>query len=224
MTTFTIENETNNITAHAHLQDAEATANARCFDGEEALAALATHWSTAQLVDIWNGLPGAMAVTKFKDRKTAISRIWKVIQPLAESLSSDGKQDAGPATSNETLGQSKAVDDVTKPVHPEPEGKADAHAPDVAPVESNVTAKANRSKKSGTGEAKAPRAEGKAKQVIAMLRREGGTTLEEIMDAMKWQKHTTRAILSAGGSLTKNHGLTVVSEKVGEQRKYSIKG
>jgi hypothetical protein len=57
-----------------------------------------------------------------------------------------------------------------------------------------------------------------------MLRREGGTTLEEIMDAMKWQKHTTRAMLSAGGSLTKNHGLVIISEKVGDQRRYSIKG
>ena len=33
-----------------------------------------------------------------------------------------------------------------------------------------------------------------------MLKREGGTTLEEIMSAMGWLKHTTRAMLSAGGS------------------------
>jgi len=56
-----------------------------------------------------------------------------------------------------------------------------------------------------------------------MLKREGGTTLEEIMSAMQWQKHTTRAMLSAGGSLTKKHGLVVNSEKVGEKRIYSIK-
>ena len=56
-----------------------------------------------------------------------------------------------------------------------------------------------------------------------MLRREGGTTLEEIMNAMNWQKHTTRAMLSAGGSLTKNHELVIISEKVGEQRRYSVK-
>ena len=63
----------------------------------------------------------------------------------------------------------------------------------------------------------------KASQVIAMLKREGGTTLEQIMSAMGWQKHTTRAMLSAGGSLTKNHGLVVTSEKLGEKRIYSIK-
>ena len=51
----------------------------------------------------------------------------------------------------------------------------------------------------------------------------GGATLEEIMAAMQWQRHTTRAMLSAGSSLTKNRGLVVVSEKAGDQRRYSIK-
>jgi hypothetical protein len=46
-----------------------------------------------------------------------------------------------------------------------------------------------------------PREGSKTSQVIAMLKREGGTTLEEIMSAMGWLKHTTRAMLSAGGSL-----------------------
>ncbi len=71
--------------------------------------------------------------------------------------------------------------------------------------------------------ASAPREGSKTRQVIAMLQREGGTTLEEIMTAMGWQKHTTRAMLSAGGSLTKNHGLVITSEKVGDKRTYSIK-
>jgi hypothetical protein len=69
----------------------------------------------------------------------------------------------------------------------------------------------------------ATRENSKTAQVIGMLKREGGATLDEIMTAMHWQKHTTRAMLSAGGSLVKNHGLTIVSEQVGEQRRYSIK-
>jgi hypothetical protein len=48
--------------------------------------------------------------------------------------------------------------------------------------------------------------------------------LDEIMAAMQWQKHTTRAMLSAGGSLIKKHGLAVSSEMVGEHRRYYIKG
>ena len=57
-----------------------------------------------------------------------------------------------------------------------------------------------------------------------MLKRKGGATLEEITAAMGWQKHTTRAMMSAGGSLAKKHGLVVVtSEKVGDRRVYAIK-
>src|ERR1035438_10489962 len=37
-----------------------------------------------RLVATWNGLPGVTPVAKFKDRKTAISRIWKRIQSLGE--------------------------------------------------------------------------------------------------------------------------------------------
>jgi hypothetical protein len=70
----------------------------------------------------------------------------------------------------------------------------------------------------------APREGSKTSEVIAMLKRERGTTLEAIMAEMGWQKHTTRAMLSAGGSLTKKHGLVVISEKVGDKRIYSIKG
>ena len=69
-----------------------------------------------------------------------------------------------------------------------------------------------------------PREGSKTSRVIAMLKREGGTTVEEIMAEMGWLKHTTRAMLSAGGSLTKKHGLIVTSEKVGDKRMYSIKG
>ena len=49
----------------------------------------------------------------------------------------------------------------------------------------------------------------------------GGATLEEIMSAMRWQKHTTPAMLSVGGSLTKNHELVITSEKEGETRRMS---
>jgi hypothetical protein len=95
----------------------------------------------------------------------------------------------------------------------------------VAPEETPAKNKATSTKKTPVAAANSgtPREGSKTNQVIAMLKREGGTTLEEIMTAMGWQKHTTRAMLSAGGSLTKNHGLVITSEKVGEKRTYSIK-
>jgi hypothetical protein len=55
-----------------------------------------------------------------------------------------------------------------------------------------------------------------------MLKRPQGATLEEVMAGFGWQVHTTRTIMSAGGSLTKKCGITVISEKVGDSRTYRI--
>jgi hypothetical protein len=99
----------------------------------------------------------------------------------------------------------------------EPVANAGAQGADVATTTPAATKKAPNAPKPG-----APREGSKTSQVIAMLKREGGTTLEEIMAEMGWLKHTTRAMLSAGGSLTKKHGLVVTSEKVGDKRIYRI--
>ena len=61
----------------------------------------------------------------------------------------------------------------------------------------------------------------KQEAVIAMLRAEGGATIEEIMAATQWAGHTTRGFLS--GALKKKLGLTIISEKVeGRGRTYRI--
>ena len=61
----------------------------------------------------------------------------------------------------------------------------------------------------------------KQETVIAMLRAEGGATIEEIMAATNWAGHTTRGFLS--GALKKKLGLTITSEKVDRRgRAYMI--
>ena len=54
------------------------------FASEQELQKLATEWPMKRLVAIWNQLPGVQAVTRFTDRKTAITRIWRAIQPQTE--------------------------------------------------------------------------------------------------------------------------------------------
>src|SRR5713101_7648612 len=39
----------------------------------------------SHLVAIWNALPGAPPVIKFKDRKTAARRLWAAFQRIAQS-------------------------------------------------------------------------------------------------------------------------------------------
>lgn len=52
----------------------------------------------------------------------------------------------------------------------------------------------------------------KQEALIAMLRTEGGATIDEIADALEWQPHTARGAMS--GALKKKLGLTITSEKV----------
>jgi hypothetical protein len=238
MKTFTIENETNNITIHATIQEAEVVANADRFRTETQLAKLVADWPAARLVEIWNSLPGETPVKKFKDRATAVSRIWKAIQSLDSAAPAEEMPEpASEAPAAEAVPELADVaeqqpsetpeSEAAVPESEEPTVTADVapQTPDVAPEAAPSNVKAPRAKKAPKeGNGGAPREGSKTSQVITMLKREGGVTLEEIMTAMGWQKHTTRAMLSAGGSLTKNHGLTVISEKVGEHRRYSIKG
>src|SRR5437762_9180181 len=46
---------------------------------------LAKEWPMKRLVEIWNHLPGVQGVARFTDRKTAIARIWRAIQPQTEA-------------------------------------------------------------------------------------------------------------------------------------------
>jgi hypothetical protein len=101
--------------------------------------------------------------------------------------------------------------------------------PDVAPEEPTATKKASRAKKAPKPAKKAakpaagPRATSKTAQLIEMLQRAGGATLDQICTKFGWLPHTTRATMSAGGSLAKKHGINVISEKVADERRYSIK-
>jgi len=86
MVTFTI-NQDNNITAFASAEEAaqagEATATK--FDSSEALAKVSVEWPLSRFVEIWNSVPGNLEVKKFSDRKKAVARIWRAIQPLPGS-------------------------------------------------------------------------------------------------------------------------------------------
>ena len=64
---------------------AETDADGNTFASEQDLQELASQWSMKRLVEIWNRLPGVQAVARFTDRKTAIARIWRAIQPQTEA-------------------------------------------------------------------------------------------------------------------------------------------
>jgi hypothetical protein len=75
--------------------------------------------------------------------------------------------------------------------------------------------------KRADGDVREPRKGTKLGRVIAMLRRSGGATLQQIVDATDWQPHTARAVLSH--AIGKKLGLPVTSEKTeGRGRVYRL--
>lgn len=99
---------------------------------------------------------------------------------------------------------------------------AEAEAADQPPakveVEPNTRPKAPKSK-----EPKPPRKDSKQAQLIAMLRRAKGATIDEVVEALKWQPHTVRGAIA--GALKKKLGLDVTSDKDDKRgRFYRIAG
>jgi Protein of unknown function (DUF3489) len=168
MTTFTIDAE-NNITAYPNATDAtECNPDLAQFDSQAALAKLSADWPMSRFVEIWNSIAGNTEVSKFADRKKAIARVWKAIQPLA----SDGH--ASEPEARKRKGGRK-------------------------PANKAKTAKKARQPKKAAGKPKADRTNKKA-EVIAMIQRTKGATLDEIMKATGWQRHTVRGFVSILGS------------------------
>jgi hypothetical protein len=206
MKNFTIENETNNITIHGSVKEAEAVPNSERFSNEAALAKLAANWPASRLVEIWNTCRAERRSASSKDRATAVSRIWKAIQNLGQVGSATEEPapvpEAPPVPAREASETAQPEAVIPASTEPAPAATVAPQSLDVAPAEPGAKKKATRAKKAPVAaaakEAGAPREGSKTSQAIAMLQREGGTTLEEIMTAMGWLKHTTRAMLSAG--------------------------
>jgi uncharacterized protein DUF3489 len=64
---------------------AEAHGDGTTFVSEQDFHDITKEWPMKRLVEIWNRLPGVEAVARFTDRKTAIARIWRAIQPQTEA-------------------------------------------------------------------------------------------------------------------------------------------
>ena len=85
----------------------------------------------------------------------------------------------------------------------EPKQKSTVRKPDVqVKVETRAEARGKRPVKEH---------EGRTRQVIELLEAEGGASLEQLVDATGWQKHSVRGFLS--GTIRKKMGMEVISSK-----------
>ena len=136
------------------------------FASEQDLQQLAKEWPMKRLVAIWNRLPAVEAVARFTDRKTALRRIWRAVQPQAEASRTPARRASKPQ-----------------------------HQP-------------------------AFREGSKAAQVLTLLCRPEGATLNEIRKETGWQAHTVRGFISR--NLSKQSPKVRSFERDGE-RAYRVK-
>jgi hypothetical protein len=81
MRIFTIDAD-NTIAVSTAAEKRPRKGRAAQVTSEKELAALAAHWPSGRLVEIWNSLPGVRKIAKFTDRQTGVSRIWRAGERL----------------------------------------------------------------------------------------------------------------------------------------------
>ena len=198
MATFTIDPD-NNITVLAQVP--AGTDRSTTFSTEKELAKLIADWPISRLIDAWNSFAGVAPfddlkpIKKFTNRKTAVVRIWNAVTrltPLVAPVTADVASVKRNGKKSPTTSR-RAV--VARPAAKRAAEPASA-----------------RTKKTGS----------KKMDVLALMRRDAGATLAEIIQLTGWQPHTVRGFVS--GTLVKKMGLAVDSFRgEGRERTYQIK-
>lgn len=208
----------NTITAYDSRQEANRIPDVEQFGDAKKLEKLAMRWPAARLVEIWNSLPRQRPVKRFKDRHTAVGRIWTAISnvppidpvrnqttavPAAEDGSVKNHHDRVPSANAEQASAAAVAD-------------AGAQTTHLAQQPPATDQRATLPKQPGTA-----RDGSKTAQALELMKRPGGVTLKELMSAMNWQAHSVRGFIS--GTLGKKMGLTVESTRRADgERVYTL--
>ena len=210
MTTYTIDAE-NSITA---LGSQQVDFEGEIFASQQELTDLAATWPANRLIEVWNGIPGLTPVKKFKDRKSAVARIWKAIQSLGGGNATETSEPIKAAATAASKQAKKAkhsgkrVEAAKNVKNPKNTAKA---TPKAAKVKPGKAASKPATARDGSKKA----------EVLGLLQRKSGATLAQIMKATGWQAHSVRGFIS--GALGKKMGLTVDSVRREDgERVYSI--
>ena len=196
MSTFTIDSN-NNITAFASLDEARAAQinDAEYFGSSQELAKLVASWPASRPVEVWNSFAGAAPFDALKPVKKFTNRKVAVARIW------------------------KAVQTLLANVAPP--------AAHVAPKRRKATKSPANPKRGDTARpgaksaANVAREGSKKAEILDLMRRKQGVTLEAITKATGWQAHTVRGFVS--GTLIKKLGLKVESFRTEDkERTYRI--
>ncbi len=193
MNTFTIDPD-NNITVP--VGDPAGAANLEAFSTAKELAKLTADWPISRLVDTWNSFAGVTPFDDLKPVKKFTSRKAAVAR-IWKAVARLAPDVAQPAATGAPKRQT-ATKSPTK-------GKRRDAARPGAKRASNVAREGS-----------------KKAEVLDLMRRKPGVSLEAIMKATGWQAHTVRGFVS--GTLIKKLGLKVESFRNDDkERTYRIK-
>jgi len=171
--------------------------------GELTVIAEARKWSKQTVTDIWNWLVDELGTMRpvtilkpqkcFKNRGYGLAKLWAAIQRLIPS--------------GEAASEAPAQRRPTTRECPECEGTvAENYSCEEAPVKKTKrAAKAAKPKVE-----KAAKGKTKRDEVIRLISREKGASLDELVEKLGWERHTLRGLLSTLGS---KHGLKIESTK-----------
>jgi hypothetical protein len=196
----------NNIAVHPNKGEAikEAGEAGTTFATEERLSQATASWPASNLVDVWNGFAGAppfaelKEVKKFTNHKIAAMRIWNAVQRLASALEQEKPVEVSPTP---------APAKQEKPAKAAKPAKVARTAAPKAPAKTKATKETT---KKDAAAAPKQREGTRLATVVALLERDGGATMDEIIAATSWQKHTVRGFIS---TLASKHGFNVTSAR-----------
>ena len=183
MTTFTINEQNENVAFATPEEAAASTATPfDTFANADELAQLATAWPAERLLAVWNSVQGLTPATEIKDAAKAAKLIFKRLE----------KNGSKPAREKKPKAQGKAKGGAQSAKGAPAKGKSGKKA---TPAKSAPKAKTAKAKDGG------PREGSKMAQVITMLQRKNGATLDDLARTFKWEKHTVRGMIA--GALKK---------------------
>lgn len=175
---------------------------------------MAQNMTMAQLVDIWNDLPGVTPVTKFTSRMKGAERIMNqrnvAVAKETEFDEDNDNYDGNDAEFEGTMDSLDLDSDLPSPV----KRKKKAKVPKKAKAKIKAKA-APKAKKAASGDGGA-----KQREVVRLLERVHGATLDELCEKMDWQRHTVRGLVSM---LKSKYGHKIESSRnKDKQRVYKI--
>jgi hypothetical protein len=168
------------------------------FETKAALATWADDHTGGEVVTFYNSIEGVKPVKKFEDRAVAVRRIWDALHVRADGVETPHTQATVVAVAEAVGAEATVVLNPDASLAVAKEGRAARKRKAAMQGATKKSKKAAKAKaKRASKPRKAPNADGgRAAEVLALVSRAKGVSLDELMERFGWQRHTARGFMS----------------------------